>query len=187
MRIIGGTARGRTLQTTRGTATRPTSDRVREAMFSIIEATLGALDGVNVLDLYAGSGALGLEAVSRGAAGATFVDNQQSCQQVIRQNAQDLGFADQCAVLGMPVRAALRRLEKKQQRFRLVLIDPPYAEDPTPLLEVLSGLQMVPEDGLVVLEHGKTYEPPELIGDWRLVRHKRYGDTWLAFFSGQGA
>jgi 16S rRNA (guanine966-N2)-methyltransferase len=122
VRIIAGRFRGRPLQAPPGPATRPTADRVREALFSMLASRLGSFEGLRVADLYAGSGALGLEALSRGAAHACFVESDPAAAASIRANAAKLGVADQVAILGGSA-LALRRSEP----FDLVLADPPYA------------------------------------------------------------
>ena len=121
MRIIAGRWRGRPLVAPQGMATRPTADRVRETLFSMIASRLGAFDDLRVADLYAGSGALGLEALSRGAALACFVDQDPRAIAAIRSNADKLGAADQCRVLARSV-AAL----PPERPFDLLLADPPY-------------------------------------------------------------
>src|SRR3954467_15650634 len=120
MRIISGQWRGRRLVAPAGNATRPTSDRVREALFSI----LGALDGERVLDLFAGSGALGLEALSRGAASATFVERAPAALRVLRDNVADLGASAE--VVAADARAHLRAARAQGAQYDLVFLDPPY-------------------------------------------------------------
>ena len=122
MRIIAGQLRGRPLQAPPGSATRPTGDRVREALFSMLTSRLGSFEGLRVADLYAGSGALGLEAVSRGAAEAVFVDTDPRAQAAIRANAAKLGISDKVRVLGGSATDLPR-----SEPFDLILADPPYA------------------------------------------------------------
>jgi len=123
VRIIAGSLGGRPLVAPRGRATRPTADRVREALFSI----LGDVEGLDVLDLFAGSGAFGLEALSRGAASATFVESARPALEALRANVKALDVAERTGVLAAPVDTALARLEKEGRRFGLVFLDPPYA------------------------------------------------------------
>lgn len=122
MRIIAGHFRGRPLQAPPGSATRPTGDRVREALFSMLASRLGSFEDLRVADLYAGSGALGLEALSRGAAEAVFVETDPKAQAAIKANAAKLGVTDKVRVLGGSA-LALPRTEP----FDLILADPPYA------------------------------------------------------------
>lgn len=120
MRIIAGTHRGRRLRAPRGMATRPTTDRVREALFAI----LGDLSGVRVLDCYAGSGALGLEAASRGASRVTFLETGKEACHAIEHNVRELGFSDRCRIVTVPVERAAKGLVG--EHFDLVLSDPPW-------------------------------------------------------------
>lgn len=122
MRIIAGALRGRSLEAPPGLATRPTADRVREALFSMLASRVGSFGGLRVADLYAGSGALGLEAVSRGAAHATFVENDPCAAAAIKANAERLGVAGRVRVLGGSALALPR-----SDPFELIFADPPYA------------------------------------------------------------
>ena len=122
MRIIAGQFRGRTLEAPPGISTRPTGDRVREALFSMLASRIGSFEGLRVADLYAGSGALGLEALSRGAAHATFVETDASAQAAIKANAARLGVAERVRTLGGSALALPR-----SEPFDLILADPPYA------------------------------------------------------------
>ena len=123
MRIIAGQFRGRPLVTPPGQATRPTADRVREALFSMLASRLGSFEGLRVADLYAGSGALGFEALSRGAAHATFVENGRSAQDAIKANAAKLGVSDRIQVLGGSAVAL-----PQSEPFDLIYADPPYSK-----------------------------------------------------------
>jgi len=177
-RIIGGSARGRRLAPPSGDATRPTSDRVREALFSALEAQLGSLHGLRVLDLYAGSGAVGLEAASRGADAVTAVESDRRTAALIASNATSLGF--EVEVLAHPVARALSG--RPRAPYDVVFADPPY---PMPETEVAEALRLLVEhDWLkpgapVVLERSaRSVEPawPTGLGP---VRQKRYGETLL--------
>ena len=121
MRIIAGHFRGRSLEAPRGSATRPTGDRVREALFSMLASRVGSFEGLRIADLYAGSGALGLEALSRGAASAIFVEADGSAQAAIKANAAKLGVADRVRILGGSALALPR-----SEPFDLIFADPPY-------------------------------------------------------------
>jgi 16S rRNA (guanine966-N2)-methyltransferase len=185
-RIIGGKVGGRRLQTPKGDATRPTSDRVREALFSAIEARAGTLEGLRFLDLYAGSGAIGLEAWSRGAAAVTLVESDRRTAGVIAANARELGCAD-ATVLARAVSAVLA--EPPSAPYDLVFSDPPYplgddavAED----LALLATRGWLAEEALVVVERSARSPeptwPPGLDPLPGKRRQKRYGETtlWLA-------
>jgi 16S rRNA (guanine966-N2)-methyltransferase len=176
-RIIGGEAGGRRLQTPDGDATRPTTDRVREALFSSIEAWAGSWDGVRFLDLYAGSGAVGLEAASRGASAVTLVESDRRTAALISSNARTVGFpaAD---VRAASVRTTLAGAPVAP--YDVVFTDPPYPLSEEELAEDLAKLQAwLAEDALVVVERSRrSPEPswPPLISGRRA---KRYGETTL--------
>ena len=178
-RIIGGTAGGRRLETPRGQLTRPTSDRVREALFSAIESRCGSLDGLRFLDLYAGSGAVGLEAWSRGAGVVTLVEQDRRTASLISRNAATLGFA-RAHVVGAPVATALQT--SPAAPYDLVFSDPPYpmpdAEVAANLAALVSNDWLVP-DALVVVERpskrSEVVWPEGIEGE----RTKRYGETSL--------
>ena len=151
MRIVAGTHRGRPLRAPRGRETRPTADRVREAMFALI----GPVDDEDVLDLFAGSGALALEALSRGARAATLVDRSAPALAVARANAAALGLEEKVRTVRADWRAALRRLEREGTRFGLCLIDPPYSL--LPRIAEAMGPALAPvlaAGSVVVVEHG---------------------------------
>jgi 16S rRNA (guanine966-N2)-methyltransferase len=178
-RIIGGTAGGRRLETPRGQTTRPTSDRVREALFSAIEARTGSLDGLRFLDLYAGSGAVGLEAWSRGAGVVTMVEQDRRTASLITRNATALGFA-KARVIASSVATVLAA--PPAAPYDLVFSDPPY---PMPDEDVAADLAALVAQGwlvpgaLVVVERAAKRSQvtwPEGIGE---DRTKRYGETAL--------
>jgi 16S rRNA (guanine966-N2)-methyltransferase len=171
-RIIAGTHRGRRLQVPPGTGTRPTSDRAREGLFSSLQS-LTDLDGAAVLDLYAGSGALGLEALSRGAGTATLVDDDPVAARVIRQNAELL------ALPATVVEAEVTRfLQRPPTAYDVVLADPPYATE----LDLEAVLPWLGQDAVVVLERatrGAAPAPPEGLS---VERSRRYGEATLWYF-----
>lgn len=178
-RIIGGTAGGRRLATPRGAATRPTSDRVREALFSAIESWCGSLQGLRFLDLYAGSGAVGLEAWSRGAGVVTLVEQDRRTAALISSNARTLGFA-KADVVAASVATTLRR--PPAAPYDLAFLDPPYPLEDGAVAADLAALLdqewLVPGAMVVVERSARSPEP-----DWpsRLapLREKRYGETTL--------
>jgi 16S rRNA (guanine966-N2)-methyltransferase len=182
-RIIAGTAGGRVLRTPPGRGTRPTSDRVREAVFSALDAR-DAIRGHRVLDLYAGSGALGLEAASRGASSVVLVESDPRAAAVISRNAVDLHLAgvevDRSAVL-----AALDREPTPGEAADLVLVDPPYSLGEAELAAVLDRLAagwLAPAGLLVVERSTRSPEPAWPYGIRRSGKPRKYGETtvWLA-------
>jgi 16S rRNA (guanine966-N2)-methyltransferase len=175
-RIIAGAYGGRRIQTPKGDGTRPTSDRVREALFSSLESELGDWDGLVVLDLFAGSGALGLEALSRGAARATFVEAANQAATVVKRNVVDLGAA------GTVVRTKAERFvaDGDADLFDLVFVDPPYAmatQQVAALVEAVAE-SFAADDALFVVERATrdAFVWPEGVEG---LRDKKYGETRL--------
>lgn len=167
MRVISGTARGRRLVAPEGSTTRPTSDRVREATLNAL-GSLGAVVDARILDLFAGSGALGIEALSRGAAHVTFVDQDKAAIRTIERNLATCGLADRARVVASPVGRFLATAQTGE--WDLALLDPPYDTSPNDWLDLLDRL---PVD-LAVLEAPRPVEPPF---GWEVIRSKRYGHT----------
>jgi 16S rRNA (guanine966-N2)-methyltransferase len=178
-RVIGGTARGRRLKTPTGEATRPTTDRVREALFSALEAQLGSLTGLRFLDLYAGSGAVGLEAMSRGAGVVTSVESDRRTARMIQDNATTLGFR-KLEVVAQPVARLLG--QHSRAPYDVVFADPPYPMDNAELEKMLALLvdhQWVAGGSLLVVERSaRSVEPAWPEGLVR-ERTKEYGETVL--------
>ncbi len=175
VRVGGGQVRGRVLKVTRGSTTRPSSGRVRSALFSMIASRL---PDASVLDLYAGTGALGIEALSRGAAHVDFVEQGARECATLQDNLESLGYASQGRVHRMPVHRALSALSGP---YDLVLMDPPYAQDAlTPLLEQVDSL--VAEQGTVVAEHDRRQSLPTTAGGLERVTERVYGDTVLSIY-----
>jgi 16S rRNA (guanine966-N2)-methyltransferase len=174
VRVVAGRFGGRRLQAPRGRDTRPTSDRVREALF----AMLGPLEGERVLDLFAGSGALGIEALSRGAAAATLVERDARAIAVIRANLQALELAgDEVRVVHAPAHAALRDASARGDAYDLVLLDPPYRDAPALGRELSQALPAVlAPDARVVAESDRR---APLALELPVVRERRYGDTLI--------
>lgn len=161
-----------------GAATRPTSEKVREAVFDI----LGPIAGAHVLDLFAGSGALGLEALSRGAAHATFVDSARSAQAAIRGNLRALGLADRATVIaGDAVVWAARCVPAAP--FRLVFVDPPYRSDLAARAVAALPPGRLAADAVIVIEHDRRNPPPDPLGSLLRTDQRRYGDTLISFFA----
>lgn len=169
MRVVAGTAGGRSIAVPPGTGTRPTSDRVREAVFGRLDAW-GAVDGARVLDLFAGSGALGIEALSRGAARVTFVDADPRALTVVRANLAATGLAADAEVVRSD---AVRFLAGAPGRFDVALLDPPYRFDDEAWASLLARLGAE----LAVVESDRDVDPG---AGWELLRRRRYGATVVA-------
>jgi 16S rRNA (guanine966-N2)-methyltransferase len=178
-RIIGGSAGGRRISAPTGQHTRPTTDRVREALFSSIEAWCGSLQGLRFLDLYAGSGAVGLEAWSRGAGVVTLVESDRRTARLIEQNARALGFA-KANVLASAVGATL--VKPPSAPYDVVFLDPPYPLDEATLADDLAALAgdawLVP-GAMVVVERSSRSPEPAWPSSIEPERFRRYGETTL--------
>jgi 16S rRNA (guanine966-N2)-methyltransferase len=174
MRIVSGRLGGRRLRAPDGAATRPTSERVREALFSILGPPAPDTD---VLDLFAGSGALGLEALSRGARSVTFVDSGRPALDSLRANIAEVGAGAAATVVAQDVLSFLRR----GWAARWVFVDPPYRSDlATRTLDLLG--ESPSEDTLVIVEHDRRNVPLDRHGSLIRTDSRRYGDTVLAFY-----
>jgi 16S rRNA (guanine966-N2)-methyltransferase len=169
LRVSGGEARGRRLKAPKNI--RPTQGMVKQAIFNIVGA---GIEGATVLDLFAGSGALGIEALSRGAATVTFVDQQPRGLAILRQNLDALGFKERARVVRADVVRWLEASPDAVRAARLVFLDPPY--DDVVLDRALRVLDREAEDAIVLAEHSKRQSPPEL-SRLKLDRQRRYGDT----------
>lgn len=188
-RIIGGRAGGRRLQTLRGDLTRPTADRVREALFSALQSALGSLEGVRFLDLYAGTGAVGLEAWSRGAAAVTFVEQDRRTAGLIRANARSLGFAE-AKVIAAPVRRILEEGPRAPAPYDVVFLDPPYVKGRTSLtgdLDALATHGWLNEQAMVVVERSARADPLPWTSGYTPERERSYGETALTSARWTGA
>lgn len=175
MRIVRGSVGGRVLRAPAGADTRPTSEKVREAIFNI----LPDVEGMSVLDLFAGSGALGIEALSRGAAHATFVDQAKPALAAVRANLAELGLEAHSTVLaGDGVTHAGRHVPASP--WQLVFIDPPYRSDLA--IRSATALAHLADDAVVVIEHDRRNPPPERIGSLLRTDERRYGDTMVSFY-----
>jgi 16S rRNA (guanine966-N2)-methyltransferase len=169
VRVISGTAGGRRLVAPEGRTTRPTSERAREATFNAL-GSLGAVVDADVLDVFAGSGALGIEALSRGAASATFVESDRAAARAIQANLQTCGVADRATVVVATVERYLVDAAARGARFDLALVDPPYDFAAWDQL-----IQALPAD-LVAAEAPAAVVAPE---GWEVARSRRYGRAWV--------
>ncbi|MCX7710671.1 MAG: 16S rRNA (guanine(966)-N(2))-methyltransferase RsmD [Clostridia bacterium] len=177
LRVISGSARGHKLKTPKGSSTRPTTDRVKESLFNIIAAYIPEAE---VLDLFAGTGNLGIEALSRGAANAVFADKSAECVNIIKDNLNHTKLSDKAKVLSGDASMVLMRLKNEGKRFDLIFLDPPYNTGLAQ--EMLSGIaqyELLKTDGLIVAESDRQDTLPENVGNLRLIRQQKYGDTML--------
>ncbi len=183
MRIISGSAKGRQLKAPKG-RTRPTSDLVRGAIFDMLASMGAPLVGGRVLDLYAGSGALGLEALSRGARWVDFVEQDPLAAQTIKQNLAALGFADRAKVYKLTARRALRVVEGP---YDIIFMDPPYS-----LPNFVGAVEEVVRSGpagpgtVLVVEHPRHVTLPDELDGFALVRQRAYGGTAVSIYVKEG-
>ena len=184
MRIISGSARGRQLTTFAGKDIRPTPDRVREAMFSILTSRLGSFNGLNVLELYAGSGAQALESLSRGAKNAILIDSGETAAQVINTNIKLCKFESSARFIKQDVLSALPQLTNHSP-FDLILLDPPYNQQLIPkTLKQIEHLNLLAENGILCAESAKN-EILEDVGTVKIVDNRIYGSTKIHLYQVQ--
>lgn len=191
MRIIAGIYKGRILNSPRGAKIRLTSQKVKQALFSILGE---GISGASFLELFAGSGSVGIEAKSRGAKQVYLVENNRACIRAIEENLSKLKIQEgQIRLLSVDVERAIKLLERKKQRFDFVFLDPPYYEDqPRPYTEGrgklknslinLSRYDILNAQSVVIAEHAKSDVLPHLLVRLRLMFSKQYGDTTLSFY-----
>jgi 16S rRNA (guanine(966)-N(2))-methyltransferase RsmD len=180
MRIIGGNAKGRRLFVPRGGSVRPTAARVKESLFNILPHDFA---GMKVLDLFAGTGNISIEALSRGAERAVLVDASARSAQVIRENLHRLGFSDRTQVWILPVAKCLRSLAKRGESFDMIFLDPPYDRGLVgSSLKLIAEGNLLTESGTVVAEHSKREDVKRDYDTLALQDQRRYGDTLLSFF-----
>ena len=180
LRIIAGTARGMKLKTPDTKKTRPTLDRVKESVFNIL---MPYIPGTTVLDLFAGSGSLGIEALSRGAEKAFFVDESKICRKIILENLEKTKFTDNASVLTMDVYRALCVLREGNEKIDLVLMDPPYNMNfIVKTLQMLDDFDIIRKDGIIACEHHEDEPSPDRVGFLTKNRTKTYGDTLFSFY-----
>jgi 16S rRNA (guanine(966)-N(2))-methyltransferase RsmD len=185
MRIIAGSLKGRRLESPAWDGLRPTSDKLRETLFNVLASSFSGIPGPRVLDGYAGTGAIGIEAISRGAAHVTFVERDRRAQQLIAANLARCRIAEGYAIIGSTVLQAIDAL-RSEPPFDLVLLDPPYDgphDDTQRVLEAVGAI--VPATGVVVLEHARRHRPADTAGALRRSRELKSGDSALTFYTCQ--
>lgn len=181
MRVIGGTYRSRRLRSLPGRATRPTSDRLRETLFNVVR---GSMEGSVWLDLYAGTGAVGIEALSRGARKVYFAESSKDAAAVIRANLSELGVKSGYELLERDVVTALRKLEAEGITCDFCFLDPPYREEKAygDVLDFLSRSELMTEKSVVIAEHDKHFDPGDGFSALRRYRVLKQGDAVLSFY-----
>ena len=177
MRVVAGRAKGIALKTPSGMLTRPTADRVKEAMFSIVQFDL---PGASVLDLFGGTGQLGIEAVSRGAKSATFVDNREDACRLIRENLKRIGMEKESRVVRMDYMDFLKR---NREKFDIVLLDPPYAEEYLEnSLKMITEIDILQSGGIIIAERPLGKDLSLDFEGFERSRDYKYGTTLLAVY-----
>ena len=177
MRVISGTARGKALKTPEGVVTRPTADRVKEALFSVIQFDL---PGAKVLDLFGGTGQLGIEAISRGAVSAVFVDSNKKACDLIRENLKRTNFTNKSVVV---CSEALSYLRVCKDKFNIIFLDPPYAEVFLEnALKMITEIDILQSGGIIVTERPLGKELSYDFSGFNRSKDYKYGNTLLAFF-----
>lgn len=175
MRVITGSARGKKLKTLDGLDVRPTTDRVKEGIFNVIQFDL---PGTRFLDLFAGSGQIGIEALSRGAEYAVFIDESPKAQQVVKENLQSAGLFRQSRVMSME---AGRYLESSREKFDIAYLDPPYQKEILPEILPKTAAVMAPE-GMILCEHLKEDVLPECVSGYTLAKRYTYGKICVSVY-----
>ncbi|MBE5821228.1 MAG: 16S rRNA (guanine(966)-N(2))-methyltransferase RsmD [Clostridiales bacterium] len=182
MRIISGQRRGLKLNTLEGENTRPTLDRVKESLFNILMAK--GVDYENILDLFAGSGNLGLEALSRGGEFAVFCDNSSKACEVIRENIEKCKFSDKSKVLNLEYKKALEKLVNENIKFDIIFLDPPYNKGfGVDAIELISKFNLLNENGYIILETNIEENIPHNIGKFNLCDEREYGIVKISIFN----
>ena len=184
MRVISGTARGRRLVSFSGDKIRPTADKVKGSIFNIIASNFGHLEDIKVLDLFSGTGNLGIEALSRGAAKAVFVDENPVSIKILKENINACGFSERSEIIQATVESGINLLSKRGTRFDMIFLDPPYEKGliEKTLKEIVS--KGILEDGAVVIvEHSLREKPLMEYDGLTLTDRRKYGDTEISFYS----
>lgn len=180
MRIIAGTAKGHKIKAVKGLNTRPTLDRIREAIFNVLG---NSVINVNFLDLFAGTGAVGIEALSRGAKLCYFNDSNKKAYQIIQQNLETCHYKDNSKVFNMDVFRFFELLENKQECFDIIYVDPPYKKQLyDPILRSFETARFINQDGLIIIEGGKDLQLPQKTNKLKLVKKSSYGDTFILYY-----
>ncbi|PWW06351.1 16S rRNA (guanine(966)-N(2))-methyltransferase RsmD [Paenibacillus cellulosilyticus] len=183
MRVIAGTAKGRPLKAVPGMNTRPTTDKVKEAIFSMIGPYF---DGGLALDLFAGTGGLGIEVLSRGADKAIFIDREKISIDVIRQNVNAANLADRSEIYRNDADRAVKAMAKRGEQFRYIFLDPPYKmTNMDEMLLSIAAHNLVEPDAIIVVEHDSSHLYPEQFGGFIQRKYAKYGETAVTIYDYQ--
>lgn len=178
MRIISGIAKGRRLTSPASSKTRAVLDQVKESIFNILFDVRGA----HVLDLFAGTGSIGLEAISRGAASAIFVDNDRGAVSVIKDNIKKCRFENESLIIPMSVDIAIKQLGNKEEQFDLIFVDPPYLKDLViSTIRNITAARLLKDDGLIITEHHPKEPIIDLPAGLKISDERKYGQTLVTF------
>ena len=180
LRVIGGTARGVPLKSPDPKNTRPTMDRTKESLFNIL---MPYISDARVLDLFSGSGSLGIESLSRGAKEAVFVDNSKNCRNIIIENLKKTRLEDRSTVIAMDVTKAIKLLSSRNAKFDIIFMDPPYNMNfIAKTIQNIVEFDIIAEEGILACEHHVDEQAPERMGNLLKVRTKEYGETIYSFY-----
>ncbi len=180
LRVISGKARGLKLDTPKNQDVRPTTDRVKESLFNMINSYI--MDS-NILDLFAGTGSLGIECLSRGAKNCVFVDKSKDSINIVRSNVKKARVENESTILNVDFKDAVKRLSTQNQKFDVIFMDPPYYENMfIECLKSIDKFNLLDEDGIIVVEHDTKDLFEDSIGRLNKSREKKYGNTTLTFY-----
>lgn len=180
LRVISGKARGLKLDSPKNQDVRPTTDRVKESLFNIINPYIRES---NILDLFAGTGSLGIECLSRGAKNCVFVDKSKDSINIIKSNVKKARVENESTILNVDFKDAVKRLSSQNQKFDVIFMDPPYYENMfIECLKIIDELNLLYEDGIIIVEHDTKDLFDESIGNLVKSRDKKYGNTTLTFY-----
>jgi 16S rRNA (guanine966-N2)-methyltransferase len=180
LRVISGSAKGHGLKTIKGDTTRPTSDKVKGAVYNIIAPYI---EGSTVLDMFAGTGSLGIEALSRGAASAVFFDKSPQCCRIIRENLEHTRLAEKASVFNMDYAAGINKMYLEGRKFDIIIMDPPYNKNfIQEALKLITKNDIIVDDGIVIAEHSVMDRLPENCGKLNAIDTRKYGDTMITIY-----
>lgn len=184
MRIITGIAKGRKIKAPSGMDTRPTLDRVKESIFDILACKI---EGKNILDLFAGTGNLGLEAISRGANKCIFVENNRDTYKILQENVTSLGFQKECELYNRDSFASLKFFHNNNNTFDIIFLDPPYGKGYIEkAISAIDGEDLLNDDGIIVCEYDEKDLIPDTVGKIRSYRTEKYGRVKISFLTQGG-